>query len=470
MERMSSASQLAAFNLDYSLKNIPTGNKNGYRIRLYDRASKFIQNVRWRVYWYCKKGKKKETDEPERSIYSFPSSRSAEPNPLLQPFEKGLFDLVESVKFRDGTSRFQKRLRKDINNIKNSKKIFAFSDKTNNIYQLDAEEYKKLVRDNITKGYRKAPKGTIDAINGEACGIIERAQVKGRVPKLSLSPAFVTIKDHKDGFPNKVACRLINPSKSHIAKVSKSILDNINEAIREKTNLIQWKNSQEVVHWFNCIEDKKNALFLKFDIVEFYPSIKKEQLTQAINFAREFTNISEDDERLIMHSCKTILTDEEGNVWEKKDNDELFDVAMGSFHGAEICDLLGLYLLNRLSAILSEGSYGLYRDDGLAITRKLPPSGLERLSKSIRKVFDEAGFKITIDTGLYCTDFLDVYLDLRKDEYRPFRKENSRTAYIDNASNHPRYVRKALPGMMHQRIYSLSKNCEVYEQSRKIYD
>ena len=90
------------------------------------------------------------------------------------------------------------------------------------------------MRDNITKGYRKAPKGTIDAINGEACGIIERAQVKGRVPKLSLSPAFVTIKDHKDGFPNKVACRLINPSKSHIAKVSKSILDNINEAIREK--------------------------------------------------------------------------------------------------------------------------------------------------------------------------------------------------------------------------------------------
>lgn len=469
---MSSAPHLAAFNLDYSLKNIPTGNKNGYLIRLYDRANKFIENVRWRVFWYCRKDKKKESDEPERSSFCFPTTRSAEANPLLKPFEEGLFDLIGSVKFRDNTSQFQRRLRRDINSIKRSNKVFAFSDKTNNIYQLDADEYRKLVHDNITKGYRKAPEGTIEAINGEASSVIARAQVKGRIPKLSMSPAFVTIKDHKQGFPNKVSCRLINPTKSHIAKVSKCRLDNINEEIRAKTDLIQWKNSYEVINWFENIEDKKNALFLKFDIVEFYPSIKREQLAQAISFARGFTNISDDEERLIMHSCKTILTDEEGNVWQKKDNDddELFDVAMGSFHGAEICDLLGLYLLNQLSALLRDGSYGLYRDDGLAVTHKLPPSGLERLSKRIRKVFGDAGFKITLEFGLHCTDFLDVFLDLRKDEYRPFRKDNSRTAYINNASNHPRYVRSALPAMMHKRVCSLSKNNTIFEQSRKVYD
>ena len=39
---------------------------------------------------------------------------------------------------------------------------------------------------------------------------------------------------------------------------------------------------------------------------------------------------------------------------------------MGSYDGAEICELVGLYLLNKLSTVIDKSSVGLYRDDGIA--------------------------------------------------------------------------------------------------------
>jgi hypothetical protein len=159
-----------------------------------------------------------------------------------------------------------------------------------------------------------------------------------------------------------------------------------------------------------------------------------------------------------------------GGIWRKKDSDGLFDVAMGSYMGAEICDLLGLYILDSLSPILGNGAYGLYRDDGLAVMDGRTPSEWERLKKSIRRAFQSVGFKITIETGLYQTDFLDVILDLRKDEFRPFRKNNASTVYINNGSNHPGYIRSSLPEMTRKRISGLSKHQEGYDRCRAVYD
>ena len=39
---------------------------------------------------------------------------------------------------------------------------------------------------------------------------------------------------------------------------------------------------------------------------------------------------------------------------------------MGGFHGNEICDLIGLFILSKLAKILP--NIGLYRDDGLAVS------------------------------------------------------------------------------------------------------
>ena len=38
---------------------------------------------------------------------------------------------------------------------------------------------------------------------------------------------------------------------------------------------------------------------------------------------------------------------------------------MGSFDGAEICELIGIYIQSILAKIISKSDMGLYRDDGL---------------------------------------------------------------------------------------------------------
>ena len=49
--------------------------------------------------------------------------------------------------------------------------------------------------------------------------------------------AYITIKEHKDEFPNKIPCRLINLSKSNIGKINKAILDNINKNVLRSTEI-----------------------------------------------------------------------------------------------------------------------------------------------------------------------------------------------------------------------------------------
>ena len=41
---------------------------------------------------------------------------------------------------------------------------------------------------------------------------------------------------------------------------------------------------------------------------------------------------------------------------------------MGSFDGAEIYELVGLYIQSKLEKILPKSNFGLYRDDGLVVT------------------------------------------------------------------------------------------------------
>ena len=85
--------------------------------------------------------------------------------------------------------------------------------------------------------------------------------------------------------------------------------------------------------------------FLKFDIVSFYPSITPKLLENAIKFGRSVPGIfiSKADEEMILHCRKSFLFCEE-EPWEKI-GPVNFDVPMGSYDGAEVCELVGLYIL-----------------------------------------------------------------------------------------------------------------------------
>ena len=134
------------------------------------------------------------------------------------------------------------------------------------------------------------------------------------------------------------ACRifhvwLLNPCKPEIGKISKQILAKINATIREKTNLNQWRNTNSVINWFQKIKNKNELRFIQFDVVEFNPSITKELLTDALSWAKEFLDISDEEIEIILQAKKSLLYN--GTTpWSKKGN-LMFDVAMGSFDGAE---------------------------------------------------------------------------------------------------------------------------------------
>ena len=159
---------------------------------------------------------------------------------------------------------------------------------------MQVSEYKKLLNDNITAKYKKASNQVIKNINKEAKSIATNLEFDNRIEQYSNKSAFIIIKDHKPNFPNNIECRLINPAKAQIGIVSKQLLDNINRTIRSKKHLNQWRNSSTVISCFQNIPNKKNCKFLKFDIVDFYPSITEKLLSATISFAKLFTQIDDD--------------------------------------------------------------------------------------------------------------------------------------------------------------------------------
>ena len=48
---------------------------------------------------------------------------------------------------------------------------------------------------------------------------------------------------------------------------------------------------------------------------------------------------------------------------------EQFHVPMGAFDGAEVCELIGPYIISIISESINFKSIGPYRDDGLAVLK-----------------------------------------------------------------------------------------------------
>ena len=81
---------------------------------------------------------------------------------------------------------------------------------------------------------------------------------------------------------------------------------------------------------------------------------------------------------------------------------------MGRYDRAEICELVGLYLLSKLTPLTGKKNVGLYRDDGLAVIHKANGPKMDKTRKDVIALFKHEGLSITIDTNLIETDFLDV--------------------------------------------------------------
>ena len=142
---------------------------------------------------------------------------------------------------------------------------------------------------------------------------------------------------------------------------------------------------------------------------------------------------------------------------------------MGSFVGAEIRELVGLFLLHQLSLILDKNDVGLHRDDGLAVLRNSSSPDAEKMRKKVTQAFRQDDLRVTIDTNSIQTDFLDVTLNLSSNKYWPFRKPNYQPLYFNVQSNHHPLVIKQIPAMIEKRISTNSCNEIEFARSLPIY-
>ena len=178
--------------------------------------------------------------------------------------------------------------------------IMSKRSKTSNLYAFTKTSYHKLLRNNITKSYKQAPAQTYNDIN-EVKDIAHSLELSSRMNCFARKETFIILEDHKENFTKALPCRLINPVKSEMGRVSKAVLDRILKAVDQKLNLNMRRNTAAVTEWFTKIDRKERATLFCFDVVDFYPSITEDLLKRALLFAEQYTTISDQENDVFLH-------------------------------------------------------------------------------------------------------------------------------------------------------------------------
>ena len=457
--------------LGYSTKNIPIPSRNEYLSRLLEKVESVIKRMRWKAFFFDKSSDNEDKcNEHTPSNYGLKSRKTPPKVEGLSGFEADMFNMIENIQYRPVNNSFQANLRNDIRKINASEQLYIAADKTRNLYKMDRQNYKKLLTENITKKYKHAESVTISNINREFDNITQTLDISDRIDKMTPKAAFITLKVHKDDFEDKPTCRLINPSKSEVGKISKLMLERINNDLRKQLTVNQWRSTKPVLEWFNNLQEKQNLTFLVFDIVDYYPSISENLLKKSLSWAKQYTIVTDVEYKTIMHSRRSLLFDDNGKPWVKTDSPNAFDVTMGGYDGAEICELVGLLILQTIQNESQLSNLGLYRDDGLAVLDRKSACEAERIRKGLVKIFHELGLRITVKTNLKITNYLDATLNLNTSTYKPYRKPNDQTMYINVNSNHPPAITKQIPRTVGKRISLLSSTDEIFAKAAPTYN
>ena len=139
---------------------------------------------------------------------------------------------------------------------------------------------------------------------------------------------------------------------------------------------------------------------------------------------------------------------------------------MGAYDGAEVCEIVGLFLLNNWANKFDKNSVGLYRDDGLALFRNISVHRADKIRKGFHQLFNENGLT---ECNLKTVNYLGITLDLNIGTYKPYRKPNDETLYIHAKSNHPANILKQLPISIETWLPNLSSNPEIFHEASKHY-
>ena len=459
--------QLTKTNFGYSMKNIGEPSKMEYLTLFLNQVHSFMGRIRWRA-WHILN----PSDANKKETFGFNTTK-APPSDIdeLKVFEEKMIKLASSIKFNKKTNGFQRKLKEDIRSLKQEQKLIIAADKTRNFYKMDVDPYRALLKKNVEKECKRGPEDLIDTFNKEDKAVAEELGINDRmIHQTQVQTGFITMKDHKENFLDNPQCRLLNPCKSELGKISKKIVENIVTIVKQKSGLKLWKNTHAVVDWYKGIQNKEKYCFIQFDINSFYPNISKKLVTNAIRYARQFTKISRQDEKIIIQSCRSVLISD-GKIWVRKGEESKFAVTIGSYSGAEVCELVGVFLLSQVAkdTSLPMEYIGLYRDDGLLVTDAARPRTVELLKKKLCEIFSKHGLKLDIKANRKNVDFLDVHFNLDVGNFKPYLKQNDLPQYVHNKSNHPPPILKNIPPNVQKRLSSISSSKEAFDSAAPQY-
>ena len=356
----------------------------------------------------------------------------------------------------------------DRNTIHNADTTLTFADKTSNLYKLKKEQYQKMLSDSITTTYKKASDNIHSKINKNGKKLMKDKDVLNRTLTNRKNECFITLKDYKQNFKNNPKVRLINTAENEIGRISKNILDKINHQLKDSLRINPWKDTSGVIEWFLKIPDKNRYKFAIFHIKDVYPSISEKLLTNALNFAKETTDISREHMQIMYHARKSLLFSCE-KPWMKREGN-LFDVTMRAYDCAEVCELVGVFMLNKISEKYDKNDLGLYRDDGLAVFKNISGPESERIKKNFQSLLKKYGLEIIMECKKKVVDFLDVTFNLKDGTYKPYQKPDNKISYINVQSKHPPNIIKQLPKTIERRLSNNSWNETIFDEATSLYE
>ena len=94
---------------------------------------------------------------------------------------------------------------------------------------------------------------------------------------------------------------------------------------------------------------------------------------------------------------------------------------------------------------------------------------LERIKKSLQKIFEDFGLEIVADSNLRIVNYLDVTRNLNGGSFRPCNKPDI-IQHINKESNHPLNLIKHLPAFIEKWLSNNSSDEKVFKESAIYYE
>ena len=94
----------------------------------------------------------------------------------------------------------------------------------------------------------------------------------------------------------------------------------------------------------------------------------------------------------------------------------------GCCDAADVCELVGIFILRKLSNTIDKYSICLCCDDGRGVFEKLSGPQIEQRKKKNINIFKDCRLLTTVTSNITNEVFLSLTSNLKSDSYQPFRK------------------------------------------------